>query len=255
MRRFTGLLAACFLVSAASTAAAAPGFEAGVRGMYWFPDLSAQVQTFDPAPAGTRFDAKGDLGVKDEEFLSGEAFVRFGRVHFRIGYTPVSFDGSNTLTRTIVFGGQTFSVADNVISRLDMDMIDAEAQVDLLRPSLVAASFSLGVVGKVKFVDGEVELRSSALTELKSFQAPVPMIGLAAGVGLLKDLVRLDARAAGIAYSGNHLFEGDAFVSFVPFPFLRVQGGYRLIDLKLDEDDILVDLELKGPYAGVQLSF
>lgn len=255
MRRFTGLLAASFLICAASAAAAAPGFEAGVRGMYWFPDLSAQVQTFDPAPAGTRFDAKDDLGVGDEDFLSGEAFVRLGRVHFRVGYTPVDFDGNNTLTREIVFAGQTFSAAENVISRLDMDMIDAEVQVDLFRPSLIAASFSLGVMAKVKYVDGDVELKSATVTERKDFQAPIPMIGLAAGVGLLQDFVRVDARAAGIAYSGNHLFEGDLYASVVPFPFLRVQAGYRLIDLKLDEDDILVDLRLKGPYVGAQLSF
>ena len=56
-----------------------PGFEAGARGIYWFPDLSAQVQTFDPPPTGTKLDAKNDLGIGDENFLSGEAFLRIGR--------------------------------------------------------------------------------------------------------------------------------------------------------------------------------
>ena len=50
-------------------------------------------------------------------------------------------------------------------------------EVDLLRPDLVAANFSLGLVGKVKVVDGEVELRSVTMTEKKDFQAAVPMIG------------------------------------------------------------------------------
>ena len=66
---------------------------------------------------------------------------------------------------------------------------------------------------------------------------------------------RVDVRATGMAYSGNHLYEADAFASLVPFPFLRIQGGYRYIDLKADEDDLLADVELSGPYAGVQLSF
>lgn len=254
MRRFAGFLAGMFLLASAP-AAAMPGFEAGVRGTYWFPDLSAKVQTFDPLPAGTKFDVKDDLGIADEDLPSGEAFLRIGGFHLRLGFTPVSFDGSKVLTRDIVFGGQTFSVSDTVISSLDMKMLDGEIQVDILRPDLVAASFHLGLVGKVKYVDGEVELRSIAATERKDFRAPIPMVGLAAGVGLLKDMVRVDARAAGMAYSGNHLYEGEAYLSFVPFPFVRIQGGYRWIDLQVDEDDIVAELTLKGPYAGAQISF
>lgn len=255
MRRFAVLFSLCFLVATASTASAMPGFEVGVRGSYWFPDLSAKVQTFDPAPVGTKFDAKDDLGVGDENFLSGEAFLRVGRFHLRAGYTPVSYDGSNTPTQTIVFNGQSFSTSENVVSKLDVKMLDAEIQVDLLRPDLVAASFYLGLIGKVKHVDGEVELRSATLSEKKDFQAPIPMVGVAAGVGFLEDLVRADVRAAGVSYSGNHLFEGDAYLSLIPFPFLRIQGGYRLIDLKVDEDDIVAELRLSGPYVGAQVSF
>jgi len=255
MRRIAVLFALFFLAAAASRASAMPGFEVGVRGSYWFPDLSAKVQTFDPAPVGTKFDAKDDLGVGDENFLSGEAFLRAGRFHLRAGYTPLSFDGNKTLTTNIVFNGQTFAISENVISSLDVKMLDAEIQVDLLRPDLIAASFYLGLIGKVKVVDGEVELRSATGTEKKDFQAPIPMVGVAAGVGFLEDMVRADARAAGVSYSGNHLFEGDAYLSFIPFPFLRIQGGYRLIDLKVDEDDIVAELTLKGPYAGAQISF
>jgi hypothetical protein len=81
------------------------------------------------------------------------------------------------------------------------------------------------------------------------------MVGLAAGAGVLKNVLRADARVTGIAYSGNHLYEADVFASFAPFPFFRIQGGYRYIDLKLDEDDIVAELEMKGPYAGAQVSF
>ena len=65
----------------------------------------------------------------------------------------------------------------------------------------------------------------------------------------------LDARASGIAYSGNHLVDVDAYASFVPLPFVRIQGGYRYIDLKIDEDGTLASFKLKGPYLGAQLSF
>lgn len=255
MRRFALIAAIAALVAIAAPAFALPGFEAGVRGYYWFPDLSAKVQTFTGPLAGTPFDAKDDLGVKDENFPGGEAFVRVGRYHIRAGYTPVSYDAEKVLTRTIVFDGRTFAVGENVVSALDVKMLDGELQVDLLRPDLVAASFNLGLMVKVKYVDGTVELTSAGTTETRDFKAPIPMVGLAAGAGVLKNVLRADARVAGMAYSGNHLYEGDVFASVVPFPFFRIQGGYRYIDLKVDEDDIVAELKMKGPYVGAQLSF
>ncbi|MBI5419676.1 MAG: hypothetical protein HZA60_06270 [Deltaproteobacteria bacterium] len=252
MRRFLVFLAALSVAGVASAPAMA--VEVGARAVYWFPDLTAHVKTTDNNVTG-EFDAKSDLGVGDENFLSGEAFLRAGNVHFRVGYTPVKFDGNKQLTRQVVFAGQTFNVNDNVISHLDVKMIDGELQFDLLRPNFAAASANLGVIVKVKYVDGSVEIRSSASTKTKDFRAPVPMVGLGAGVGLLKNMLRADVRAAGIAYSGNHLYEGDAFLTFSPIPFFGVQGGYRIIDLKIDEDDIVASLKLKGPYLGAELSF
>lgn len=255
MRRWAFLLPVLLLATLASPALALPGFDAGVRGTYWFPDLSATAQTTTAGVPETTFDVKDDLGVGDEDFLSGEAFLRFGRLHFRIGYTQIRFDGSRTLTRAIDFNGQTFAVGDDVLSRLDVNMLDGEVQIDILRPDLVAANFSLGLIGKMKYVDGEVELASTLLSEKRDFQVPIPMVGLAAGAGFLNDFLRVDARVSGMAYSGDHLYEVDAFASLVPFPFLRIQGGYRYIDLKADEDDVKADLDLKGPYVGAQLSF
>jgi hypothetical protein len=58
-----------------------------------------------------------------------------------------------------------------------------------------------------------------------------------------------------MAYSGSHLYEVDAYASFAPFPFVRLQGGLKYIDLKVDESDVTANLTLSGPYAGLQLSF
>jgi hypothetical protein len=231
------------------------GIGAGVRGMYWFPDLSATAQTIISGMPETKFNLKDDLGMDDENFPSGEAFLRVGRVHFRVGYTKISYDGSETLSQEIEFNGQIFPVGDNVISSLDLKMLDAEVQVDILRPDFVSSRFYLGLIGKVKYVDVDLELASTAMTEKEGFRVPVPMVGLAMGAGFLNDSLRFDARVSGMAYSANHLYEADAFASFAPFPYLRVQGGYRYIDLKADEDDLLADIKLKGPYVGAQLSF
>jgi outer membrane protein len=249
------ILTAVLSLMAAVPAHALPGLEVGARGMYWFPDLTGTVKTADPVIGGTEFNIKDDVGIGDENFPSGEVFLRLSRVTFRVGYTPVKFDGNRQLSREIRFGDQIFSASDNVVSHLDLKMIDGEFQFDLLRPDVAAASFNLGLIVKVKYVDGNVELRNSTNTESRDFKAPIPMVGLAAGVGFLKNMVRADARVTGIAYSGDHLFEGDVYASFAPLTFLSIQGGYRFIDLKIDEDDILAKIKLKGPYLGAQLSF
>jgi outer membrane protein len=238
----------------AGSAFAAPGFEVGVRGAYWFPELTGDAQT--NAVGDTRFDFKDTIGVKDENIPFGEASLRFGNTTLRVGYTQLTFDGAKELTQTVVFNGTTFSATDNVISSLDMKMLDGELQFDFLRPDVGVAGFNLGLLLKVKYVDGKVELRSvSQGATVKDFKAPIPMVGAAAGVGFLKDMVRVDARAAGIAYSGNHLYDADAYASFAPLPFVRIQGGYRHIDLKIDEDGTLASFKLSGPYIGAQLSF
>ena len=237
----------------AEGAFAASGIEVGARGAYWFPKLSGNAQT--NATGDTRFDFKDTLGVGDENIPFGEAFLRLGNTTIRVGYTQFSFDGERQLTQTVVFNGTTFSASDNVISSLDLKMLDGEVQYDFLRPDVGLAGFNLGLILKVKYVDGKVELRNSTTTETKDFKAPIPMIGAAAGAGFLKDMVRVDVRAAGIAYSGNHLYDVDAYASFAPLPFVRIQGGYRYIDLKIDKDDTLASFKLSGPYVGAQLSF
>jgi outer membrane protein len=238
----------------AGSAFAASGFEVGARGAYWFPKLTGSAQT--NATGDTRFDFKDTLGVKDENIPFGEAFLRLGNTTLRVGYAQIALDGSRMLADNVTFNGTTYAVNDNVISSLDMKMVDGQVQFDLLRPDVGVASFNIGLILAVKYVDGKVELSSTAKGKTtKDFKAPIPMVGAAAGVGVLKDMIRVDARATGIAYSGNHLYDADACASFAPLPFIRIQGGYRYIDLKIDKDDTLASFKLKGPYVGAQVSF
>jgi outer membrane protein len=254
MRRILRVVTAAGVLLMAGSAFAAPGFEVGARGAYWFPKMSGNVQTKETGD--TRFDFKDTLGMGDENIPFGEGFLRLGRMTLRVGYTQIKFDGNKELTETVVFNGVTYSVTDNVISKLDLKMLDADLQFDLLRPDAGVAGFNLGLLLRVKYVDGKVELSSaSAGSTIKDFKAPIPMVGAAAGVGFFKDMLRVDARAAGIAYSGNHLYDADAYASFIPLPFVRIQGGYRYIDLKIDQDGALASFKLTGPYVGAQVSF
>jgi hypothetical protein len=255
MRRTAAV--AILLCSLAVFPAAALAFEAGVRAEYWFPKLSGNGSTTTNGLPDTPFDLEDTLGVKDEDFPFGEAFLGVSRFTFRVGYMQPEYDGNATLTQTFVFNGQTFAVSENIVTRLEMKIIDGQIQFDLLRPDVGVAGFNLGLILAGKYVDGSVEVRSAStgITERRDFQVGAPLVGAAVGVGFLKNLIRADVRATGMAYSGSHAYEVDAFASFVPFPFVRLQGGYRYFDLKVDESDVNASLKLSGPYAGLQVSF
>ncbi len=237
--------------------AAALAIEAGIRAEYWFPTISGNAQTTTDGLPDDPFDLKDTLGIQDENVPFGEAFLGVSRFTLRVGYTPIRYDGSATLTRDFRFNGQTFPVNDTISSRLEVDVIEGQVQFDILRPSIGVASVNLGLILQGIYVDGSIRVQSggTGASTTEDFRLGAPLVGAAAGVGFLKDMIRVDARATGMAYSGSHLYEVDAFASFTPFPFVRLQGGYKYIDLKVDESDVTANLTLSGPYAGLQVSF
>jgi len=257
MRRV--LAAALLLGSLLLLPASVFALEAGVRGMYWGSTITGDVQTVTNGVTGTVLDLKGDLALKDEDVFNGEAFLKVGSFTFRVAYTPLKYTGSAVLSRPIDFDGYTFPQGTPVSTTLETKMVDADVQWDLLNPDLGVVAINLGVFVRLKYADGSVGISSDnaalPISATQDFRLPIPEVGAAAGFGFLKNIIRADARVSGMAYSGSHLYEGDAFLSVIPFPFLRLQGGYRFIDLKADENDLRGTLNIKGPYAGIQVAF
>jgi hypothetical protein len=255
MRRILAAASAAAMLAAWTTNVLAVDF--GARGAYWFPKLSGTVESTTSGVPNTPIDLKNTLGIQDKDFPFVEGFLRTGRLTLRVGYLQVNYDGYAQLTQTIVFNGQVYPVSDNVSSTLDLKMFSGEVQYDLLKPDVGVAGFNLGLLLRVMYVDGKVQLSSATEgTTVQDFHAPIPLVGAAAGVGFLKDLVRIDARGAGIAYSGNHFVDAEAYASIAPLPFIRLQGGYRYMELKTDSGtDLNGTITLKGPYVGGQLAF
>jgi outer membrane protein len=258
MRRtplFLSLLATALLVAASALpAAAGPGFDVGARGVYWFPSISGDVDTGDG-----KIDLESDLGLEDENFLGAEAFARVAWFGARAGFMPIKFDATNTLPGDITFEGVTFPSGTDVSTELDVKTADVEID---FAPRLTVpwlANAQLGLLVKGKFVDGTVTLSQGATKVEQDLKGVVPMVGVLAGAGVLKDRIRLDARVAGMAYGGHHLYEGDVCLSLVPFDLpvldLALQGGYRFIDMDVEDGDLTANLTIAGPYAGVQLAF
>ena len=68
-------------------------------------------------------------------------------------------------------------------------MIDLEYQYKFLNLENILAGFSIGIIGKIKYLDGEARMNSSIYDNKKDIHVPIPMIGLGAKIGLLADIL------------------------------------------------------------------
>jgi hypothetical protein len=159
------------------------------------------------------------------------------------------------LTRDIIFGGETYSVSDTVTSSIEYKMMDLHYQYDFLNLENVGAGFSLGLVFQVKYLDGEVGLKTTGIDEKEDFIFPIPMIGLNLHIGMLADVLEARLRGTAIGYAGNSIYELMADISWTPLPFLDIHGGYKSFVIDIDEDDVVFDYDMSGPFVALTLSF
>ena len=230
-------------------------FEIGARGYYWFPSLDGKLKVDEAGIIGTTIDFENDLAIEDEDYPSVEAFVGAGRHHLDLGYTKIDYSGSNVLTRTIVFDGQTYSIGDLVSSSIEYKMIDFHYQYDFIDLENALAGFSLGGVLQVKYLDGEVSLKTTGLDEKEDFTLPIPMVGLNLHIGIIADILEARVRGTIMTYSGDSMYELMADLSFTPLPFIDIHGGYKTFVIDVEEEDALLDYDMSGPYAAITISF
>jgi len=237
-----------------------PGWalEFGARGYYWFPNLYGTLRVDSNGSEGTKIDLGGDLRIGDKNFPFFEAFAGLGRHHLALMYTDVNYADSTNLSNDLIFKSRTYHAGDVVDSQVRVRMLDLEYQFDLLDLENILAGFSVGVIGKVKYIDGEAEIDdvSRGFSEKDTFGLLVPMVGAGVHVGILADILEARAKITGIGYSGNWFYEGIADISWTPFPFLDIHGGYRIMKLDVEDvSDVYANMEFSGPYVALTVGF
>ncbi len=119
----------------------------------------------------------------------------------------------------------------------------------------ILGGFSLGAVFQVKYLDGNVSLKATGIDEKEDFTIPIPMVGLNLHMGILADILEARVRGTAISYGGNTIYELMADISWTPFPFLDIHGGYKSFIIDIDEDEVVFDYDMSGPYVALTLSF
>ena len=230
-------------------------FELGVRGYYWFPELSGVMRVDDAGIVGTELNLEDDLDIDNEGYPVIEMFAGIGKHHLSLAFYNLDYDGDTVLTKDIYFDGKLFQANERVVSSLEYDNYDVMYRYDLIDLENFLAGGSLGLVARLMVFDGSASITSATVTTKEDFIAPIPMVGANFHVGILKDMLEARVLVTGMEYKDNTAFDGQAEISLTPFPFLDIHGGYRFLKIDVDEDDVKFDLDNSGLYVGLTVSF
>lgn len=237
-------------------ASPASAVDLGVRGYYWFTDIYGDLRVDGNGIPGTKLDLESDLGIGDESYPVVEAFLGLGNHHLSFAYYRAEYNGDGVLTRNIAFNGEIFTADERISSSLNYDVYDVKYQYDFLNLENVLAGFSLGAVLRVEVFDGEAEITSETFnqSERENFTLPVPLLGLNLHLGLLANILEARVLATGFTYGDGTLLDGQADISWTPFPFLDIHGGYRYFSIDFDRSDVEANFRVSGPYVALTLS-
>ncbi len=244
-------------IALALSAVPASALEFGVRGYYWFPGYKADGRLDASGITGTETNYKDVLDVGNKAIPSVEAFAGLGKNHLSFMYTPLDYSGSTALSQNVTFKGKTYTAGTQTESDLKMKMYDFEYQRDLVNLENILAGFSVGVIGKIKWIDGETRMNAPTLgfDEKQTYTVVMPMVGVGAHVGILLNILEARAKVTGMGYSGNAFIEALADLSWTPFPFLDVHGGYRYLKLKVERGDLTLNSTYSGPFVALTVGF
>ena len=227
----------------------------GVNFQYWYPSFSGDLRGDGGGTKGTVMDMENDLGLDDEGAYAIEASGQFGRHHLTFAYTYFDWSGDETLGRAVVFDGATYAAGSRVQTDLKFHTLDFEYQYDFFKIDTVLAGLSAGAIAKLKYVEGDVSLESAANDRKKDFSYPIPMVGLAAHVGLIANILEARGKVTGITYSDTTVYEADAGISLTAIPFTDIAVGYRYVNYDVDDDGVLLKTQLSGPYVSLTVGF
>lgn len=205
---------------------------------------------------GTRIDMEKDLNLDDSKNITLEAALQLGNFRLSAGYMPLRFSGDGVLQRDIVFNNTLFEENVQARSDVDIDFYDVGLTWYLINFDNLPVRIQLGPEIAVKVVDADLSLTSpqAGQSERVSVTAPLPTIGARARIALA-DFLGVAARIGYIEYADNSFLDADIQVEFSPVPLFGAFAGYRHFELQIDENDVYLDTQLVGPYAGLFLRF
>ncbi|WP_250461843.1 TIGR04219 family outer membrane beta-barrel protein [Microbulbifer litoralis] len=251
----TALALCAALASGAASADTILGFDASLGA--WQPDYS------------------GTLGVDDYDIDNFDVaddnitFIQAALEHpiplvpnIMVAHSKIETDGSAFLSRDVTFGEETFDAGHEVYANMDLSHTDATLYYEILDNWV---NLDLGLTARQ--YDGSLEAYNdfAAATAIGVDQPKSETIEFSGVLPMAYGMARFDLPFTGwsiIAQGNATSYDGDRHTDltakvrwdFVPALDFAIEAGYRQMTLDVQElDDFQTDLEIKGPYLGLNL--
>ena len=228
------------------------GVTAGAN--YWNYDIggTARYQTRDSA---NDIDVNKDLGYDDGNlgyyYIALEHPVPF-LPNVRLSKTDIDEDANGILSKTVVYGGTTFLVNENLNSEVQLDQTDITLYYS---PLDTVVNVDLGL--NAKYIDSKARITGAISgTQDADVSGWVPMAYAGVGIDLPLTGLAVSADGSYIKYESSSFYDYTLRVTYTSPWYVGADVGYRKIKLDLDDfDDSFANVEFDGPYAGLYLHF
>ena len=225
-------------------------------GRYWIPRMASRIRV-ESNGFGTDIDAVRDLGMPDTNFPQGGFTWQHGRSRVHFEYTPIDYSGDQTVTRTLVFRGQPYTVGTRVLSELEVRHLQFSWAYQFI--SVHEGMFRIGPMIEA---DGFLMHGSLAAPNLptpfqqtENLSAGIPAVGLAMDIRP-HHAIDIYGEAAGMqAGSYGYFIGSDSGVKVRPWKHLVLTGGYRTFNMHVESSPDFARLRLRGPFVGAGFRF
>jgi len=255
MRTIKRLAIAFLSVLTITTSAGAWGLELAVGG--WAQDPSGTLG-YDVLSRDDILDLERDLKYDRENRITGRLKVDMPLLlpNIYLMATPVEFNENGQKEGGFKFGDIVFDPGP-FESKTVLDHFDAGLYYGI--PLLETATFdtlNIDIGLNVRIYDYVFQVRqeSTGLRESETGTFPLPMVFLAVQLRPLEWL-SFEAEGRGISYSGNDVYSLIGRIKCRIAGPLFLAGGYRYDKVELDEEDVLADVEISGPFLEAGFSF
>jgi hypothetical protein len=229
-----------------------------LAGTIWNPTPEIVISSESLGILGDNIDFVNTLGLPKSKFKQLKLVLRPGtKQKLRLEYTPIKYNGQNTLATSFVFNGQRYTVGLPVTSELLWKAYRFGYEYDFVYKSRGFA----GLLIETKYTDITATLTATLLgvtrSEFTHARGPIPSIGFI-GRGYIVPNISITGEFSGfpeIGTTGSSRYGGkyydfDLYGTVNFSDNFGAQVGYRSLDVlyKVNKDN--GTMKLKGLYFG-----
>jgi hypothetical protein len=197
-----------------------------------------------------------DLNLADQWTFFGKLVLKPARRHrIVIEGSPYEFTGLNTLSRTIMYSGRTYSFNDTIASDASLAYFFAGYQFDIVSRGRGHVGLEAG--GAYFDATGTITSTTTGISATHNQILGLPLAGAEFRANLGPAHLNVNGEAKGMSFGGfGDYFQGDVNVG-AGFRRLMFQAGYRYVNADIHENRATnpagIAPVIRGPIFSIQL--